>query len=75
MLETGPVSELEDIFRQFDKNDNDTIEWDEFRQMIDQLQSGMDLQEKLELFEEIDSNRTGMISFAEFREWWKRRSG
>ena len=67
------MSEIEDVFHQFDKNDNDTIEWHEFQQMIDQLQQGLDLKAKLALYEEIDTNRTGMISFAEFRQWWQSR--
>lgn len=67
------MSELDDVFKSFDKNDNDTIEWHEFQQMIEQLQEGLDLDAKVKLFEEIDSNHTGMISFSEFREWWQHR--
>ena len=68
------MSEVDEVFRQFDKNDNDTIEWDEFRQMIDKLEQNLTLEQKVSLFEEIDTNRTGMISFAEFCAWWSGRS-
>lgn len=67
------MSEIDDVFKQFDKNDNDTIEWEEFRQMIDQLGDNLSLEQKAALFDEIDSNHSGMISFSEFCAWWQKR--
>ena len=60
------------LFNSIDKDDNDTIEWDEFCSMIDELVADKTLDEKTRLFAEIDTNNTGMISFEEFCEWWKK---
>ena len=68
------MSESDDIFKQFDKNDNDTIEWEEFCQMIDNLEENITLNHKAKLFDEIDTNHTGMISYSDFRKWWSERS-
>ena len=65
---------IREIFDKYDKNDNDTIEWDEFCVMIDELMEiQKTLEEKCELFKEIDTNKSGMISLDEFTNWWEKK--
>ena len=65
---------LNELFKKYDTNDNDTIEWNEFCDMIDELlEIKKTLEEKTELFREIDTNRSGMISFDEFSNWWGKK--
>ena len=65
---------IEELFKKYDTNDNDTIEWNEFCDMIDELlEIKKTLEEKTELFREIDTNNSGMISLDEFSNWWEKK--
>jgi Ca2+-binding EF-hand superfamily protein len=62
--------DLRNIFNQHDTDGNGTIEWDEFCDMLDELLGKKTLEEKCIAFNLVDTNRSGMISFEEFSEWW-----
>ena len=66
------LEKIRDLFNSIDKDDNDTIEWDEFCSVIDELITDKTLEDKCRIFAEIDTNNTGMISFEEFCDWWKK---
>ena len=66
------VEKIRKLFNAIDKDDNDTIEWDEFCSMTNELVANMSLEDKTRIFAEIDTNRTGMISFQEFSDWWEK---
>lgn len=61
---------IRELFQKYDINGNDTLEWNEFCTMIDELLDNKTLQEKTGIFREIDTNNSGMISFDEFKSWW-----
>jgi len=61
---------LRKIFNKYDLNNNGTLSWDEFCPMLDDLLGKKTLEEKCIAFNLVDSNRSGMISFEEFAEWW-----
>ena len=62
--------ELLDIFDKYDKDQNDTIDWDEFCIMVDDLIGDQTLEDKSLAFHLIDTDHTGQISFEEFAAWW-----
>lgn len=64
------IDELRKIFDQFDKDENSTIDWDEFCVMVDELIGDQTLEEKSLAFHLIDTNHSGQISFDEFCAWW-----
>ena len=66
------VETIRKLFNAIDKDDNDTIEWDEFCSMTNELLADMSLDDKCRIFAEIDTNKTGMISFEEFSDWWEK---
>ena len=68
------LTKIKEIFVKYDINDNDTLSWDEFCKMTDDLDSGVSLVEKTDAFRKVDTNNTGMISFEEFVAWWTSRS-
>ena len=72
-LSENELAKIREVFRKYDVNDNDTLNWDEFCMMIDDLDSHVTMNEKAAAFDDIDSNNTGMISFEEFTAWWRQR--
>ena len=68
------LAKIKEIFVKYDVNDNDTLSWDEFCKMIDDLEPGVTLSEKPAVFDKADSNHTGMISLDEFVAWWSERA-
>ncbi len=72
-LTKDELVEIKKIFEQFDTNDNDSIDWNEFCKMVDELDVDLTLKDKTLVFDEIDANHSGMISFEEFAACWKRR--
>ena len=65
--------EIKKIFEKYDVDDNDTIDWEEFCNMVDDLDVELTLQDKAVVFDKVDSNHTGMISFDEFLTCWKKQ--
>lgn len=72
-LTKDELAEIKKIFDQFDTNDNDSIDWNEFSMMVDKLDVDLTLKDKTIVFDEIDANHSGMISFKEFAACWKKR--
>ena len=67
------LEHLRKLFDECDKNNNGTIDWDEFCCMIDRLLGEKSLEEKSIAFNLVDTNHTGLISFEEFCQWWGNR--
>jgi Ca2+-binding EF-hand superfamily protein len=72
-LTTEELLEIKEIFDKFDINDNDSIEWQEFCSMVDELGVELTLKDKTLVFDKVDSNHSGMISLEEFTACWKKR--
>ncbi len=64
-------AKIREIFEKYDVDDNGTIDWDEFRLLVDELKQDVSLKDKAAQFDDADANNSGMISFQEFQQWWK----
>lgn len=64
------LDDLRETFRYNDVDDDGRIGFEEFLQMLDQLEAGASRQEARIGFEEIDADGDGSISFNEFAGWW-----
>jgi len=65
--------QLEELRETFDYNDRDqdgSIELDEFIDMLDELEASMSEEEAKVGFQDIDTNDDGLIDFKEFVAWW-----
>lgn len=65
--------QLEELRETFDYNDRDedgSIEVDEFIDMLDELEANMSEEEAKIGFQDIDTNDDGLIDFKEFVAWW-----
>ncbi|HZL92625.1 MAG TPA: EF-hand domain-containing protein [Vicinamibacterales bacterium] len=65
--------QLEELRETFDYNDRDedgSIEADEFIDMLDELEANMSEEEAKIGFQDIDTNDDGLIDFKEFVAWW-----
>lgn len=71
-LSKDELVEIRKLFERFDVDDNDTIDWEEFCKLVDDLQLDISLENRTKVFNIIDANNTGMISFEEFTEIWKK---
>lgn len=67
---TSDVSELEKEFLLVDRNRDGHVNFEEFKQLLDGLESGMTSEELKIGFHELDTNRDGLIDCREFIEWW-----
>ena len=65
--------EYKKVFEQYDTDDNDCIDWDEFRKLLNELGEDMSLEDKLASFNDVDTNHSGRIDFEEFIAWWSKR--
>jgi Ca2+-binding EF-hand superfamily protein len=72
-LTISELAEIKKIFQKYDVDDNDTIDWEEFCNMVDDLDVELTLQDKTVVFDKVDTNHSGMINFEEFVECWKKR--
>ena len=64
------INEIKAIFRKYDKDGNESLDWDEFRLLIDELVGEMTLHDKARAFDVADTNHSGRITFDEFINWW-----
>jgi Ca2+-binding EF-hand superfamily protein len=62
--------ELRETFDHFDRDNNNSIDRDEFAELLDALGADMSPDEVGVGFDVIDANHNGVISYAEFRAWW-----
>lgn len=72
-FEPGELKELSESFRYNDANKDGLIEFAEFVDMLDQLESGVTPDEARLGFDEVDADDDGAISFDEFVAWWRDR--
>lgn len=66
---SGPRELLEE-FAVADRNDDGRVNYAEFKQLLEGLDAGMSEEEMRIGFEEVDSDRDGLIDRREFAEWW-----
>ncbi len=70
---TSTGDELLDIFQRYDRDRSGSINRNEFARLLEGL--GQDLpEEELEIaLDVVDSDRTGRVSWGEFKRWWLSR--
>jgi Ca2+-binding EF-hand superfamily protein len=67
--------ELKETFDHFDRDNNGKIDFEEFCELLDAMNSDMeDIARRLG-FDVIDSDGNGSIEFDEFCSWWIEQSG
>ena len=71
-LTTDELVEIQKMFKKYDTNDNDTIDWQEFCNMVDELGIELTLKDRTIVFDRVDTNHSGMINFDEFVACWKK---
>jgi len=64
------LEELRETFEYNDRDGDGSIELDEFKAMLEELESGMSAEEARIGFRDIDTNDDGLIDFDEFVAWW-----
>ena len=69
-LTADRIDDIEELFDQADQDGDDQISLTEFRGLMVALDRRMHDNAVATSFLEIDTNRDGRISFAEFRSWW-----
>lgn len=70
---TSSGDELLDIFMRYDRDRTGNIDRREFARLLEALgQNVTDMELEIAL-DEVDTNRSGKISFVEFRSWWLSR--
>ncbi|WP_343073325.1 EF-hand domain-containing protein [Pyxidicoccus fallax] len=70
---TSSGNELLDIFQRYDRNRTGSIERAEFARLLEALGQNV-TDEELEIaLDTVDTDRTGKISWREFKAWWTSR--
>ncbi|AMN46359.1 hypothetical protein ACG33_04405 [Steroidobacter denitrificans] len=64
------TDELRKEFASVDKNGDGRVSFEEFKQLLDGLESGLSEPEMRIGFREVDTDRDGRIDCREFIEWW-----
>jgi Ca2+-binding EF-hand superfamily protein len=67
---TADVGELQKEFILVDRDHDGRVNFDEFKQLMEGLDSGMTHDEMEVGFHEVDTNRDGLIDCREFIDWW-----
>ena len=62
--------ELLEEFASADRDNDGRIDFQEFRRLLEGLESGMSEAEMKIGFREIDTDRDGLIDRREFADWW-----
>ena len=65
--------ELRESFDYNDRNGDGRIEFDEFLNMLEELEAGVSEEEARIGFRELDTHQDGSIAFDEFVDWWRQR--
>lgn len=63
-------TELRNTFDHFDRDHNGAIDFDEFCDLLDALNSEMEPASRRIGFDVIDGDGNGTIEFEEFASWW-----
>lgn len=72
-LTPDEVEELREAFAYNDADQDGSIQFQEFLEMLDQLEAGVRAREARIGFDSIDTNADGAINFDEFVAWWRER--
>lgn len=72
-LRDEEARELGESFEYNDRDGDGHIEFDEFLQMLEDLEAGTSTEEARVGFREIDTDRDGYIQLDEFIDWWRER--
>ena len=64
------MTDVRQLFQDFDKDGNGRIDLVEFRQLVEKLGMPLDRGEAERLFDEIDEDETGLIDYEEFHTWY-----
>lgn len=67
------INRLKGVFDRFDKDENGSIDREEFGQFLAAIGKGMTPEQLAKGFDEIDTNGSGVIEFKEFVNWWEDR--
>lgn len=67
------LAELEENFQYNDLNNDGSIEFDEFLNMLTNMEAQISPEEARIGFQSIDTNNDGVIGLEEFIEWWRSR--
>jgi len=70
---TSTGNELLDIFQRYDRNRTGSIEQREFARLLEALGQNINDEELAIAFDIIDTERTGKISWKQFKNWWTSR--
>lgn len=70
---TDQTKRLEDHFKQFDHDENGTIDEREFGSLVRALGVQFSDEKVQVAFAAIDINDNGQIDFGEFSSWWRKR--
>jgi len=70
---TSSGNELLDIFQKYDRNRTGYIEQGEFARLLEALGQNITDEELAMAFDMVDTERTGKISWKQFKNWWTSR--
>jgi Ca2+-binding EF-hand superfamily protein len=70
---TSSGDELVDIFQRYDRDRTGFIERNEFARLLEALGQMPEEDELAVALDVVDSDRTGKVSFQEFKRWWTAR--
>ena len=61
---------IKQMFGNYDKNENDRIEFDEFKRMLEDLKLALTMQEAEVLYLSIDKDMNHGLTLEEFQKFW-----
>ena len=74
VAEDNPLAEVKEVFDHYDRNDNGFIESGELSRLLEALEAAPETQLELSAaVVALDSNKSGKISWDEFKDWWLER--
>ena len=72
-LSESEISEIKENFEHFDSDNNGSISYSEFDQLMKALGAGEDDEARKAGFDVVDSDDNGEIDLQEFIDWWSDR--
>ena len=72
-LSESEISEIKENFDHFDSDNNGSISYSEFDQLMKALGAGEDDEARKAGFDVVDSDDNGEIDLQEFIDWWSDR--